>query len=75
MMVNVIRGSSNKEYDFFYSTVNFHARLMKSRPKLACLFWLSTCTIFDALHSSNFCSLTILEDWDSDVSYLNVLML
>ena len=25
-----VRGSSNKEWDFFYSTVNLHARLMKS---------------------------------------------
>ena len=33
-----LRGSSNKECDFFYSTVNLHARLMKSRSTLACLF-------------------------------------
>ena len=33
-----IRGSSNKEWDFFYSAVNLHARVMKSRLKLARLF-------------------------------------
>ena len=33
-----IRGSSNKEWDFFYSAVNLHARLMKFLSKLACLF-------------------------------------
>ena len=34
----MVRGSSNKERDIFYSTVNLHARVMKSRLKLARLF-------------------------------------
>ena len=31
-------GHPIKNETFFYSTVNLHARLMKSRSKLACLF-------------------------------------
>ena len=34
----ILRGSSNKEWDFFYSAVNLHARVMKSRLNLARLF-------------------------------------
>ena len=33
-----IRGSSNKEWDFFYSAVNLHARLMKFLSMLTRLF-------------------------------------
>ena len=33
-----IQGSSNKEWDFCYSAVNYHARLMKYRCKVAPLF-------------------------------------
>ena len=33
-----LRGSSNKEWDFFYSALNLHARLMKSCSKLTHLF-------------------------------------
>ena len=36
-----LRGSSNKEWDFCYSAVNIHARLMKSPSTLARVFGFS----------------------------------
>ena len=41
-----IRGSSNKEWDFFYSAVILHARLMKFLSKLARLFGCSQVPYF-----------------------------
>ena len=35
---DIVRGSSNKEGDFFYSAVRLHARLMNFLSKLARLF-------------------------------------
>ena len=34
----IIRGSSNKEWDFFYGAVNLHAKLMKYHTYLVCPF-------------------------------------
>ena len=39
-----IRGSSNKEWDFFYGAVNLHARLMKYQTYLDCPFGSSRVT-------------------------------
>ena len=39
-----IRGSSNKEWDFFYSAVNLHARLMKYHTYLVYPFGSSRAT-------------------------------
>ena len=39
-----LRGSSNKEWDFFYGAVNLHARLMKYHTYLVCPFGSSRAT-------------------------------
>ena len=39
-----IRGSSNKEWDFFYGAANLHARLMKYHIYLECPFGSSRAT-------------------------------
>ena len=39
-------GSTNKRWDFFFSTVNLHARLMKSRTNRECPFVSSFATHF-----------------------------
>ena len=39
-----VRGSSNKEWDFFYGAVNLHARLMKYHTYLVCPFGSSRAT-------------------------------
>ena len=50
--MSFVRVSSNKERDFFSSTLNLHARLMKSRTYLACLF-LAT-HMYDFRHVTHF---------------------
>ena len=39
-----IRGSSNKEWDFFYGAVTLHAKLMKYHTYLVCPFGSSRAT-------------------------------
>ena len=49
------RGSSNKEWDFFYGAVNLHARLMKISYIHSMSFWQFACNIFVLIINSDSC--------------------